>query len=86
MVCIANVGAQSHDVPRSCSLHVAIAQVCKSILVTVGVVIVFPARGLDGLEEMDRLHGNHESVLLASERGIMQSKMVGNNFTYRTWP
>jgi hypothetical protein len=56
MIRVPNVRAEAQYVFRSRGLHVTAAQEGEPILVTVCVVVVFPARGLDRLEEVDCLY------------------------------
>lgn len=56
MVPVPNVGAEPMQVPCCRRLDISVAQKCKSILVSVYVVVVFPARVLDRFEKVNRLH------------------------------
>lgn len=68
MVVVSDIRAQAMHIPRSRCLYITIAQESKPVLVPVHIVVVFPPRRLDRLEEMYRLE-SCESAMHSSMRG-----------------
>jgi hypothetical protein len=78
MIRVPNVRAKAQYIFRSRSLHVTIAQEREPVLVAICVVVVFPSRSFDRLEEVDGLYRGLSQYAVRVQAVFCTFRLSGN--------